>query len=67
LETTESVFPGTDSVEHSNTFLAVEGARFPPIFGFVFERRMAPVELPPKISNDESQDAKRLAETTTEM
>jgi hypothetical protein len=66
LETTESVFSRPDSVEHSNTFLAGEGARIPVIW--IFSRTLkASVELPSKNSNDESQDAKSLAEMTTEL
>ena len=61
------LFLWANSVEHINTFLATEGARFPAIFGFLHGPRAPPVELTPEDSNDESQDAKRQAKMPTEM
>jgi hypothetical protein len=48
LETKESVFSCPDSVEHINTFLTAEGARFTAIFGFFHGHRVATVELRPE-------------------
>ena len=56
-----------DSVEHINTFLATEGARFQAIFGFFHGQRAPPVALLTMIFIDESQDAKREAKTTAEL
>jgi hypothetical protein len=62
-----ALFLWANSVEHINTFLAVEGARFPAIFGFFRDFQALPDELLTTISIDELQDAKRDAKTRIEM